>query len=393
MSSAGLAALLNNVPTPWAVGFALLIAGVTYDLTSMCGVDPPALPVLTAADMTAVAFPFVDVGAYVTAVAKFYTFIKYWAWFQFCECSTIATPAPAAAPGAPANLPQLYPSVGTPSFGLPCWEKLAVRQTGGTTILEKNISAALLPPGATRASSNGGIAGLEIAMPSPRPTHITYTVTVNGEDVTSNIDITVQFSNAAGVQTGQSGATFAVNTTGTIEFDVPANSTFWEVGIDDSSGLHTLTCSIDFKAFCGGNTGTTVTAPCCPPDPILSGQLQQLLVLVTLLQRQLVPFAYISSTAHAGLTGAGSIVVQGLLGVRIDLTTVPGSVTQDASTPPFLFNVGWVSAMDANGFIEETRAHAAHQVWFPRVAADATLIGYSFTPGVIATITELQREP
>jgi hypothetical protein len=343
--------------------------------------------------MTAVAFPFVDVGAYVTAVAKFYTFIKYWAWFQFCECSTIATPAPAAAPGAPANLPQLYPSVGTPPFAAPCWDKLAVRQTGGTLALNKNISAALLPPGATRASSNAGIAGLEIAMPNPRPTHVTVTATGNNDDPGGCIDIVVQFSNAAGAQTGQTGVTVCNGATSTADFDIPAASTYWEVGMDTQLGTLSLSASVEVKAFCGGNTGTTVTAPCCPPDPVLSGQLQQLLVLVTLLQRQLVPFAYISSTAHAGLTGAGSIVVQGLLGVRIDLTTVPGSVTQDASTPPFLFNVGWVSAMDANGFIEETRAHSVHQVWFPRVAADATLIGYSFTAGVVATITELQREP
>jgi hypothetical protein len=134
-------------------------------------------------------------------------------------------------------------------------------------------------------------------------------------------------------------------------------------------------------------------SPCCPPDPIATGLLTQVLQAVTLLQRQLVPFAYISSTAHAGLTGQGTIAVQGLLGLRIDLTTMPASLTQDASTPPFVFNVGWVSMEDSNGFIDETRAHAQHQNWFSRIASEATLIGYSFAPGVVATITELQREP
>ncbi len=142
-----------------------------------------------------------------------------------------------------------------------------------------------------------------------------------------------------------------------------------------------------------GTWNATTGTPGLPSDPNAPGNLAALQAQVNLLQRQLVPFGYVAGTAHAGLVGSGTFAITGLLGIRVVLTTIPGTIVQDGSNPPFLFNVGWVSMSTADGFIDETRVHAAGQVWQPRIASDATQVGYSFGPGVVATITELTRLP
>jgi hypothetical protein len=185
----------------------------------------------------------------------------------------------------------------------------------------------------------------------------------------------------------------AIGVAMTVKIPVPKGADSIEVSASCTPGSTDLSQATDTWLYCNNDWPGQPPAPCCPPDATLQLQIDSILRMVTLLQRQLVPFAYISSTAHAGLTGSGSIAVQGLLGIRIDLTTIPTSNKQDSSFPPFVFDAGWVSMMDSNGFIVETRAHAQHQVFIPPIASDATVIGYSFGAGVVATITELQREP
>jgi hypothetical protein len=147
------------------------------------------------------------------------------------------------------------------------------------------------------------------------------------------------------------------------------------------------------QLFCGGATSGSPSIPCCPPDPVAMGVLTRIRDTLDLIQRQLLPFAYIASTAHSGLTGSGSFDVLDLIGVKVVLTTIPGSLGSDDSVPSYLFDAGWISIQTADGFIDETRLHATSQVWQPRLMAEATLFGYSFHPGVVATVTELVREP
>jgi len=45
-------AMLNNIPTPWAVAFAAYVGLITYDLASFCTTDPPSDPGLTGRDFT-----------------------------------------------------------------------------------------------------------------------------------------------------------------------------------------------------------------------------------------------------------------------------------------------------------------------------------------------------
>jgi hypothetical protein len=114
--------------------------------------------------------------------------------------------------------------------------------------------------------------------------------------------------------------------------------------------------------------------------------------MVTLLQRQLAPFAHILGESDGGLSGQGTIGVQGLLGVKCELTTIPASYGVEVGSPDFHHDVGWLSVSTPDGFIDERRVTAATTSWFPRLMSDATVIGYSFSPGVVATITQIVRE-
>jgi hypothetical protein len=401
MTGGALGALLNNIPTPWAVAFAALLTGVTYDLSTMCTTDPPALVTMTGADMVALVGGPVSTD-YFTAVAKFYTFIKYWAWFQLCECSTVVTPAPAAAPAAPSGLPQLNPPIAPPIGSTPC---LDVTARADVRNWQYNMAGAhyydfttALMGSLPRVPVTATITGDSTASSLPAgATGRQVTVTLSGYTDTTIPHSTIfqlVFYKADGTNTGGPGVNMLTSdgpAPQVVTYTIPADRVSVQAFAAQNAGV---TGSVPFTVEVAFQCApATVQQPCCPPDPVATGLLSQILTAVTLMQRQLVPFAYISGTAHAGLTGTGTITVQGLLGVRIDLTTIPATLVQDNSTPPFVFSAGWVSVEDANGFIDETRAHAQHQVWTPRIASDATVVGYSFVPGVVATITELQREP
>lgn len=386
LTATDLSNLLSNFLVSWALKYSSFVGPVVYDLSVLCTTDPPTLVVMTAADMFALAVPLADINASQAAVQKFYNFVKYWAWYQFCQCNTVATPAAPAAPAAPTGLPQVSPPIGSQPLG-PCWDKQIVLYKATDTGVD--ISARLMP----------NIDGTGRAIMACPYFYMETTATDNRDG--SNVGDwsgNIRFETTAGALV----TNFGLSTTallGTI-VDHP----FTSGASSCSAGAMKITSS----TWNGGDTDSITLrmrlwncpssvgfpqAPCCPPDPVLAGQINQILQAVTLIQRQAVPFAYLASTVHAGLSGAGSFAVQGLLGVKIELTTIPGSLYQDGSTPPFVFSAGWVSMEDGNGFIDETRAHAASQVWLSRIASDATVIGYSFKPGVVATITELLREP
>jgi hypothetical protein len=117
------------------------------------------------------------------------------------------------------------------------------------------------------------------------------------------------------------------------------------------------------------------------------------LTLTTLVQRQLAPFAYVPGPVHAGLTGAGAISVAGVVGVKIDITTLPGTLGVEGTSPPKHFDCGFVTFGTIDGFQQAFRVERNPQVLFPDRASVFTDLDYDLAPGVVVTITELVREP
>lgn len=371
--AAGFAALvLDKYGAGWLKWVIPFLSLPELTLSTFCGSDPPAIPVFTAAESAAILHLTFNAD-FNSGLSKLSDLVAHLAWYELCQCNTGSLSALPAAPAPPSGTPVWTPAA--PQNATACSSVQFFETFDNTTFPGSNVSAwpTTFPPGVTAC-------------------RITATVTVS---IAPGPTVGYQLRFTAGDGTTYTTTLFTLSPgdpTRIADFVVPLRPVKVEVIRWAGSAAGRSTSNEFIDLYCNGLLpGGTVGV--CGPDVATQLSLEAILRMVTLLQRQLVPFATINSTAHSGLSGTGSFAVQGLLGVRIDLTTVPSSVTQDASTPPFFYNVGWVSMSDANGFVDETRAHGLHQNWFSRIASEATLVGYSFAPGVIATITELQREP
>jgi hypothetical protein len=114
--------------------------------------------------------------------------------------------------------------------------------------------------------------------------------------------------------------------------------------------------------------------------------------MVTLIQRQSAPFGYISGTLHSGLSGTGTVAVQGILGLLLNIS-IPSRAGALAGTPVSSYDVGWVNFGTSSGFEIKRLLRSDSQLVFPGVAGLWTLVGYTLLPGVTMTLTELRREP
>lgn len=373
MTVPAIGALLNNIPTPWAVAFAALLGLVNYDLGVFCTIDPPTLPTLVAQD-------FLDIltldnpVAHGVAQRKLQDFVSYYAWFQYCQCDSAVTPLPTAPQAQPTGMPAINPpGGGVYPTGAPCY----------TFVDSSNNMEA-------RGDSNfhplNGATSLAISVSTAAETLVsphTFTVFVSFFDATPTF---------TGSKSWNINATGITNTTPAA---VPAGSTQFRLGTATTNGdtaNRPWTAQYDF--YCGfpGGAGPSVAPVPCVADPFTTLMLQQILQLVTLIQREAVPFAYVPGPAHSGLTGSGTVAVQGILGVLLNVS-VPARSGLEVGTPDTVFGVGWLNFGTADGYTDRVFIHTDSQLVYPPVAGQFTLVGYSLEPDVSMTMTELLREP
>lgn len=150
---------------------------------------------------------------------------------------------------------------------------------------------------------------------------------------------------------------------------------------------------LHLDVYCGGQTPGSSAQPCCPPDTATQSYLDAILALTTLIQRQTAPFAYIAGTTHTALTGNGTISVQGLLGAKINPTTIPGYAGVAIGDPDTLWLDSWINWGNGDGWTAREFLRSAPHISLPAAAGQFTTIGYSLAPGLVVDITELQREP
>jgi hypothetical protein len=112
---------------------------------------------------------------------------------------------------------------------------------------------------------------------------------------------------------------------------------------------------------------------------------------VQLIQRQKVPFAYVPGSLTAGLTGNGQLAVSGILGLAVELTTLPFAIGEEDGNPLAYFGSGWVATGTADGWRSSTPIRH-NPMWLP-AEPDDTLVGYSLPPGAVANIQTFVREP
>lgn len=198
------------------------------------------------------------------------------------------------------------------------------------------------------------------------------------------------------------------------------------LGVDPSTGTSTLAHTVghfswfpfalsatqisDNKAAAGGTTiyqpptytpppdGTPTggTPPTCSTSQDVCNQLfltdQLLLGLSTQLsmfQARERPQFYRVEHVHSGLTGSGVLTVLDILGLRVQLTTVPSTWGSTAETPRRLIPAaGSIQAGISGEYTDNFQLHYEDEVLMLG-ASWASQVRYNLRPGVVATLTEL----
>ena len=347
------------------------------DVIAFCGTEP-TLPSLTGVTIGAV-LAGGEFGAALVAAEAIAQIVSYYLWFALCACTTGGPPVPASPPAMPTDLPQInpYPFV-TPTPSVPCREvKFAFHTTGPITGVEVDPVA-------------------DINLADIHPTSLVWTQTEqqNGFSLSSRNDwsFTTDGTNPATSGTRTSFNFSPKDSTRT--FTIPSTATVLRIADFPNVGAgFSMDTTGDLQLYCGGQTPTSSPTPCCPPDPIATGYLSQILELVTLIQRQAAPMSYVYGSNHTALSGHGSFSVSQLLGVSVDVTTLPGHYGSADGSPVELFDLGFVTLGTADGYETSRRIDHDGSLFIPPLGGVFTAVGYTLNPGVVVSIRELVREP
>lgn len=371
------AGLLSLVPRLAALApAAYVLSGVSIATSVLCGSEPPAMPTFTQAEINdLINNNFFDTN-YATALGKLKDMISNLAWYQLCECQSggaVSLPTPPVQPTPPLTNP-----TNIPNTTAVCSGPFTTTNTfaGFPSVLTSaNFVSNPLPAGAQQV-------------------HLKVTMTNNGGGTISTVTGHVKkyLSNNVDFILVD---TFTVPTPGVYEAYYPADPVYPIFHYDLTPATTPSpgdTFSVLGETFC---TAGIAPGPqnCCPPDPLLVAKLDNIQALVTLLQRQLAPFAYVPGTVHAGLSGTGVLSVQGLLGAKIVITTDPTTLGVEGTSPPILFDRGFITWGTADGYLQSERLERSSQLSLPARASAFTDLAYDLHPGVVVTITELIREP
>jgi hypothetical protein len=374
MAPSAVGAFLNNIPTLWAVPLAAAIGAVTYELAQFCTNDPPALPTITAADVIAIV-SHDDLAAQIAATNKFRDLIGAYYWHDVCQCDTVGTPAPPTPPSAPVGMPNI--NIGPPTsttLGNPCFNATSPTAVSNGSF---NFGSSFFHPPATHPDSIRYILHQPIP-PSYAGPPTNYTVTFSGN---GNVPL---------IQTVQMPLLWDFD----ITLPVPDAATETRVNGTNTASFATPQGSLQIIWYCPGTAPGLKTGTDCCSDPVMQSQIDQVLQMVTLIQRQIAPFAFIDGATHSGLTGEGTITLTDTRnGIRLALGSLPPSVGSISGNPDAIFEAGYVSLGDVDGWFSTRPIRSSPMTWQPRWMGAVTRIGYSLTPGVTASITELEREP
>jgi hypothetical protein len=364
-------AYLNSVlpgGIQWFDAYLWLIPPFYIDVPAFCAVDPPSLPTIDAQDVLSLlqgdAFSLGLSGA-----EKFIQWAQVYCWYSMCHCTVGSTPAAPGVQAAPSDLPLINP----PGIGddlYPCDSFVSATTSVPPNVFTNHVSRGLPP----HASS----------------VFVTMRNITNGA-VHSSMQWAYAFFDLALHNVG-SGLlpTVAAGATGTATLAVPPNAYRLDLSVNTGSTIQSNLAQTEIAVTCAISP---TPPPVEPLNPAIDGLLRQILSMVTLIQRQGVPFGYIPGAVHTALTGSGSLSVQGLIGAIVTVTaTYPDSIGEDSGDPDYLWGLGWINWGSSSEVSPRVRLEAGANLTLPRAAGVYTTLHYSLEPGVQVTITELRRE-
>ncbi len=368
--------LLSQIPRLAKLGPLSAALGVVSLATdALCAQEPPPIPTFTQAEVNALLQ--MSFGPdYFSGLVKLRDTLTNLAWYQFCQCttggSTPALPLPPVQPSPPATMP------GAPqNTSVQCYTFGPNVETWKVSFSDK-VNANLFNWGLV-TNPVGGSLTIQTAPVAPGAGSTTHW------SIDGYWEVSGQFRNLQ---------TFTLQATDSKTITLPYDPTFTRILFTGTMDTRmdpgeTVTWSGFMTCASGAPVGP---ANCCPPDPAMLARLDSVLQTVTLLQRQLVPFSYVSGAVHAGLSGAGVIPIQGLLGMKIQCTALPIGYGKLGTSPQQHFDLGYVTFGTADGYPTSYRVHHDPQLELPARCSAYTTLAYDLAPGVVITATEIKRE-
>lgn len=360
------------------------IGTVTIETATFCATDPPSLVWPDATDIAYIVTHVWDVTS--PSYAKLFTVVQNALWYSLCQCNSIPTPAAPTPPTYPTTAPVINPG-GFATVGTPCLDQIS-----GTVQLNPGINGVYqIWPGSGSSTGFYNTVGQTIVI---RATE--YFQVVSGTS-TAPANAYIKYQDSSGVtQFGQpvyitSPGPYTPGNTyyGSATYTLPAGARGVQVIIDTSDDTATDLYWVEVQLYCGTPVGGP-TLNCCPPDPRILATLQ---AVQQLLQEvySIIPARtpnYAALTAHAGLSGNGSITLGATtIAVQTNVTNMPAVYTQIGGTPFTYIGIGWITPVTNEGpqaGIEITRG--LQVIPLP----DATIaIDYTLPPGEVLQITEL----
>lgn len=387
---------------PLAVLLAPIIAVETYDLTTFCGTDPPADPVLVPSDLIDI-YNYADPTIMLAAWLKIRNWFKSWYWCYVCECTNGVIPSC----GPPSNPGPVTANPGLPSGSVSpaCWDAshTYISQIPMTSLNDHEINATEILPGdavATVTPTFGDSFNTAHVIPSGVEK---ITITCDGSGTYPGPAVAWVTYDSAGVGTAQAfPGDFTNAPTGLHQshtYNFPAGAVSWQIKIfgywTSPTGVHqgsNWDVTIDFAYTCtGANSPNT---PCCPPDPLLEARLNSILALVQSIYAGLpAPLTSLAeNTVHSALSGSSSFAIgSNTIGLKIELTTIPNRLGRAVEDPTFYFDAGWVTSSAAEGNYRSTRIVHTPQLVLLEPLVDT--VHYTIPADVVVKITELTRGP
>jgi hypothetical protein len=350
-------------------------------LNNFCNSDLPTMTALTLPEAQALVTlqPSTD---FESGLAKLRDYVLNGAWPLFCNCvsgSSVIPPAPPTPTGTPitqnpaagTNAPCITACVGNNASGLqPCqWQ-------GGVSNPLPQIMGLNATPGSNPTAAQATFHLVSGGAPTPSAT-VTFRYVGPG---LTEIDHVFNF---------------ASGWTDISQVDAWPSGGYQGMDLQLNTGAtgNAFVAEIHESFFCNGTNPTGLQQPCCPPDTATQATLDAILNMVTLIQRQQVPFAYNLGATHSQVGGSGTLSVQGLLGVKVVPNMIPPFAGIELGDPDELWLQSWITWGNADGWTNrEFLRHSPH-VSLPQYAGQFTTLGYTFAPGLTCDIVELTREP
>ncbi len=353
--------------SPWLALISLLPIG----MTAFCGSDPPTIVTLTTAEIDALVNLTIG-GDLSSGLGKIKDMLLNAIWQDLCEC----TSGTFTAPTYPA------PVTGTPIPQLP--QPAAIDACSTFLYTSTFCDTGSLNKGGGGAVVGRNITGVQLNMTA---------VDCGAGSPAGTFDWVWTFLSSVGASLGTQTYSLTGNVASVQFVATPAGTAAMRLNHNQTAGTRGQNIAgTTYSFYCNGSV-PGVQSPCCPPDEATSNQLELILKMVTLIQRQSAPFSYIASTAHTAISGTGSIAIQGLIGAKVDVTTLPSSYGSAGSSPAELFDLGFLTFGTPDGWPSSYRLDHDPMLMFPRSCGLYTTLDYDLATGIVVTITELLREP